>query len=79
MSQPLPTPLRDAEGVPLMRNGERNPSGPGRYCLRVCYCGGCPQYEPLPEVASVVVEPSSSNAQQAQSWANRDEPTWLDR
>jgi hypothetical protein len=21
---------------------------PGRYCLKVCYCGGCPQWRPIP-------------------------------
>lgn len=20
---------------------------PGRYCLRICYCGQCPHYEPF--------------------------------
>ena len=23
-------------------------TAPGGYCLRVCYCGACPQYQPLP-------------------------------
>lgn len=23
------------------------PPAPGRYCLRICYCGACPQYVPL--------------------------------
>lgn len=23
------------------------PLAPGRYCLRRCYCGGCPQYVPM--------------------------------
>jgi len=28
------------------------PPAPGRYCLKRCYCGTCPQYLPLSELAT---------------------------
>jgi hypothetical protein len=28
------------------------PPAPGRYCLARCYCGNCPQYKPIAEMAT---------------------------
>lgn len=45
------TVARDADGVPVMVNGLRNPTGAGRYCPpRICYCGRCPWWTPPPGI-----------------------------
>lgn len=73
----------------LMANGEPNPTGEGRYCLPArCYCGACPGYEAHATAADVIYRQEVSraqrairgaeNAQQAQSWANRSDSTWID-
>lgn len=42
-------PRRNADGVPVMQNGQPNPTGTGRYCPpAVCYCGGCSWWRPAP-------------------------------
>ena len=51
---------------------------PGRYCLAVCYCRQCDHYVPIRRdrpTLSVVKD----NSHHAKSWADREEPTWLDR
>lgn len=72
--------------TPLMRDGQPNPTGTGRYCApRRCYCGGCPGYAEQRRAADAqygieVVKALGSigDTAQALSWLNRDEPTWLD-
>lgn len=42
---------RDADGVPLMANGQPNPTGTGRYCPpAVCWCTGCAHWTPAPPI-----------------------------
>lgn len=53
-------------------------NAPGRYCLATCYCGGCSHYVPLPGLRGVDTK-TAGDAVQAASWADREEPTWLDR
>jgi hypothetical protein len=45
-----PAPARVTATQERYRLGPPAPA-PGRYCLRVCYCGSCPQYVPLPPLA----------------------------
>ena len=51
---------------------------PGRYCLAVCYCGDCAHYKPIPR-GNVVGIKKVADERQAASWADREEPTWLDK
>ena len=54
-----------------------------RYCAPLrCYCGHpeCPAFgswEPLREVSVTSIKPADERM--AKSWAEREEPTWLDR
>ena len=33
-------------------DGPWGPAAPGRYCLRRCYCGNCPQYVPMSQMVT---------------------------
>lgn len=61
----------------VMVNGEPNPTGTGRYCLAVCYCGTCPHYVPLPSIGTL--RPKQAPTSQRSSWDDRDESTWIDQ
>lgn len=52
---------------------------PRSYCLRVCLCGEHPDYKALPRPEADNVTHLRPDTRQATSWADRDEPTWLDR
>lgn len=66
--------------VPLMQNGQPNPTGTGRYCPpRVCYCGGgCPWWTPIPEPTVPAGRGRQQAEQQRRSWETREGSTWID-
>lgn len=71
--------------IPLMLNGEPNPTGTGRYCPpAVCWCGGCPQWKPIPPIdwskvpGSHTYRGDSRARQGSSSWDDRSEATWID-
>jgi hypothetical protein len=53
-------------------------NAPGRYCLAVCYCGQCAHYKPMLRVNPVPVLPKADK-RQAETWAEREEATWIDK
>jgi hypothetical protein len=53
---------------------------PGGRCLKVCYCGLCPQYKPLPKSRPAPASRgTASTKRMAESWKTREEPTWIDK
>lgn len=52
---------------------------PGGYCLAICYCGECPQYQPLPPIGEVRDGGKRSAEAQRRSWDNREGGTWIDQ
>lgn len=63
-----------------------HPHPPGGRCMpNRCYCGGCPGYVPIRRDAAAVraavddLLKKGNSAAHAKSWADRDEPTWLDK
>lgn len=59
-------------------------SGRNGTCARLrCYCGHATcwafdSYVPLKDIP-IPALPTAADTRQAASWANREEPTWLDR
>lgn len=53
----------------------------GRYCPpKICYCGGCPWWTPIPDpdYSRLAAIAERAAAAQRKSWEARDESTWLE-
>jgi hypothetical protein len=53
----------------------------GRYCPpRICWCGNCAWYVPMPEpdYSRLVATAERASEKQRRSWATREETTWME-
>jgi hypothetical protein len=65
---------------PTSRDYERTPHPPGGRCMpNRCYCGQCASYVPLSSTRDIAADFFKADKRMADSWANRDGDTWIDK